>query len=731
MGPPIPGQLGKIADWAEDFKKKSEQKDLLCFVRPSAMPGEAPFEFIKKKNFVVDFFENVTHAVKSFFSFGERVSGFAETAQQVKPEDISGVGSEKKIGKIFSSVQDLFHYLEQNETGWAQKALLKNLVSAENKLTGLFADCIQNKIKEQLQSADILFSDEGKLAFRLKDGASISLEQLLEQFEITEPSLRNETLKKLSAFLREDKKIQQGIQNAIVAFYEEKCGAISDEMNKVLTEHSGKWTETQTWMGMGKGKVYNAAKVNPESIEECANAIHEFEKSYVPFLEGVAAFFAQGSGIMTPETMEKVTTTIKGKYGSTWDQLRKSPEDNVLYGLIQNSVKGLSEFSGAIITGIEKTKKIPEERAGHIIVLLQAIIDQAEKIQKAVTGRAECEGINKNIDKLLNDCRWAQKKLSKRVPKPGRWKEWWKWGGDTIIIQGGVNVESGAVLCIGRNNKIINKPYAKTVQKVAREFERTQRGALQAVLCQALTTGVAAGIQGLALGGGVPGMLSLGIGSATAVLANSMIQTLGEKAGLPQGITTTIGLVATLATSAYTSQYVATYLQGKLPPLAVPAPQVGVPAPTPQIKQPTGYPAGQEPIGSKQMAEAYPARQKQVSPQLQDEIPPQVAVSASAPMPESKVHIPPPIKEQPKAPAVETCGLWCKFKRGAEYGKKTADVIEATSPALGAISMLALGAPGGAANVPGLGTALLQGGIPITLVPQAAFQKAVAVAVGV
>lgn len=685
---PVGSSLDKIVGWAEEFHRQSEKKDQRCFIRPRGIPDTPPYEFIKKKNFMVDFFVNVAYAVKTFFSFDPQVKMFADVTEEVTADEIAWL-SDKKIGEVFGSVQNLFHYLEAKEIWPWKKNSLKKLDDARHKLTNLFVNCIKKKIQDQIKGGEISFSEEGTLLFYSKDKNNLTLEALLNMFGIEDPLLQKETVQALCESFRKDEATQKGIADALVAFYQKKCGDASQNMDTVLRSHS-------------KGYIWGAP-VNQTAINGCATVIYEFQKSYVPFLESVTAFFAKGSNVLTNETMERVTNEIKKQYGSKWEALLSSKKQNIQLGLIQANVFQMSEFTAAIIQGLETAKNVPEERAGHILAWLQTIIEDAERYEEAVKNKPECALIARDLRELLKNARAAQQKLSARIRQKPLWKR--ERGsvsvkGDVIINIGKVDANANIQVVVNSNTgDIINKPYVQTVQKTAQAFQEQQKGPLQRILGQTITSGVAGGIQGFVFGG-VPGMVTMGIASATAVLATSML----EQAGLPTGISNVIGMTAALATSAYTAQYVSTYLQGKIAPPEIVAPQA-----QPVAQKPSGYLPGKEPIASKQMAEAYQAQQK-------------AAAAQTAPLPKAQelplTQAPAQPQVQPQKQAGEVCGFWCRFKKGAAYGEQVGNVVNVAAPILGAIPAITPSL-GGISSLPGLGSTLLGEFTPLTIASKA------------
>lgn len=708
--PPV--SLSKLVDWAQQFEEESKKEDSICFIKPSKLPEGPPFEFIKKKNIFVRF----THALKAFFSIHSDSSKVAESVSSVTKTaaDLS-LFNNKKIGLVFSSVQKFYHYIEDSSSWLERKLVLKG---TESKLTDLFAQCILDKIKERFKTIErVSLSDEGALIFLFQDKTQVPEKELFEEFGISDPSLQKETLNKLYAYFHEDADMQKRIMEAIRTLYENKCDAAKTEMDAVLKRHS-------------QGILFSAAQTS-KAEKECKEAIHTFEQSYISFVEDCSKFFMTHQNVLTPENMESITTELKKKHGSIWDGLLISKEGNIQRALILNNLYRMNDLVDSVIKGMEGAQNIPEDRAGTVLALLEKIKTDAGRIQKEVHGVKGYENISREASLIMEKCSVAQEKLSASVKT-----SWWKRDSRTIIINAPItvgNIGPGAMVVIAANTgDIVNKPYVQTAQKAAEVFSSQQSGVLSSVLGNALTVGVGSAIQGLVFGG-IPGMVTMGIASATAVLASSIIQVAGDKLGLPRGISTTVGLMTALATSAYASQYVGAYLQGKV--ISQPGAEGSAAAPPPQAAS-TEYPAGKEPIGPKQEPERHtsaappkaartgyssgqePIGSKQEQLRHKSAAPPPPPVASAKTTAQPAAAAPKQASQQamhaaPPPPPVEECGRWCRIWKIADRMGNPTLADKVLGAGLGAAAWAATGANPSGNIVTGVGETLLRGAIPL------------------
>lgn len=545
--PSTSASAAQVLEWASAFQarpKDPEKTHLSCYVRSFEANEKNPFEFTAKQGFLSKFFFRIRQAVKSFlglysFNLDVQLEKFVSITENFKEKDLQGYlqTSGKKTEEVFTSVRELFDYLETN--GQNTKAY-KKLLEAKHLVGNVFAEHILSSGKVNLENMKVGISESGEIKVFLEN-EGYTKDAFFQKIKISDQVLQQEIWNRIGVQISKNEEFQKLIRTSLVELYDKECSSISAEMSK----YSPGWI------------VWRAPKVTPEAIQECSGIMEKFENAHHNFLEKVGNFFADGGGFITQETLETITEDVNRKYQETWNKLDTGTI--IRFSLSDYSLQKMSGFMEEIGKSLKVDKDFFENEISVLKDFVEQVKKRAEKIEKSVAKEEGdvAEAVRKKADGLIQLCSKTLETVSKLVPMPAE------------SIQKREKKEA--------LQSVIDNPCVRTALKVADTYQVAKTSEWKSI-AGAVLKGVAPAAIGIALvavTGTAPVSLPMMLlGMAGGIVVQPLVKMVGTKVGLREDIAETLGMIASFAFTVSLLRYSAFYCSQSVVPLPAATPAV-------------------------------------------------------------------------------------------------------------------------------------------------------------
>ena len=305
-------------------------------------------------------------------------------------------------------------------------------------------------------------------------------------------------------------------------------------------------------------------------IASIRKKFEEIDKSYSAQIEQVSTLLTgDGLTLFTKEEADRLINDINAEKVAAHEKLMKLESEEMKIAYFLYHLDGMQKKVTDITGALADFRVIPGVKAGAIIVLLSEFRRAASSIQEKAKEDKEVQTAAKEV---IDGCDAAIAAIEKRVPEEkvgsGGPKSVQVTARDIIVKD-----SPGAVVQVGvvaEKISIKTKPHVAAAASRANDIFNGTVGQAGSLMTQLLGNVVGQGCAGALQGfmmGGVPGMVSMGIGSAVASIATTLVPKIGAAFGLSPWLNMALTSAASLGLSYYTASSIRLYLGATVVPV--------------------------------------------------------------------------------------------------------------------------------------------------------------------